>query len=304
MSLARRFWIYQRERFPLLTHGLLVAVIAASGIGYALAGRGATSFPWAAWLAAYLVGLGFFFQLRVADEYKDFADDAAYRPYRPVPRGVISLRELGTLAVGTGVVQVVLSLWLAPGLLAFLIATWGYIWLMRREFFVPEWLKARPLLYMLSHMVVLPLIFLYITACDWFVAGAGAPPGLGWFLATGYCNGMVFEIGRKVRAPEQEETGVETYSVVWGPTGAIAAWLGVTFLAGGCAVLAAWAIGWLWPMALIAAVMFVSAALVAMRYVQRTEAGRAKWVERMSGLWLLVIYAGVGILPAVVALLG
>jgi 4-hydroxybenzoate polyprenyltransferase len=304
MSLPQRFWIYQRERFPLLTQGILVAVIAAAGVGYSLAARGATAFSLSAWLVAYIVALGFFFQLRVADEYKDYADDVAYRPYRPVPRGLIRLRELAYLALATGVVQALLSLWLAPGMLVFLVVTWVYIWLMRCEFFVPQWLKAHPLLYMLSHMVVLPLIFLYITACDWYIAGAGAPAGLAWFLATGYGNGMVFEIGRKVRAPDQEEVGVETYSVLWGPTGAVAAWLAVMFLAGLCAVLAAWAIGWFWLLALIAAVMFVVAAPVAWRYVQRTEASRARWVERMSALWLLAIYSGVGILPAAASLVG
>jgi 4-hydroxybenzoate polyprenyltransferase len=35
------------------------------------------------------------------------------------------------------------------------------------------------------------------------------PAGLFWFLAASFCNGVVIEIGRKIRAPAQEEEGVD-----------------------------------------------------------------------------------------------
>ena len=49
---------------------------------------------------------------------------------------------------------------------------------MSAEFFAPERLRTRPLLYLVSHMAIVPLIDLYATACDWMVAGAHRrPPG-------------------------------------------------------------------------------------------------------------------------------
>jgi hypothetical protein len=42
---------------------------------------------------------------------------------------------------------------------------------MTKEFFVPEWLKKRPIVYMVSHMAIMPLIDLYATACDWLAGG-------------------------------------------------------------------------------------------------------------------------------------
>ena len=39
-----------------------------------------------------------------------------------------------------------------------------------------------------------------------------APPALGWFLAVTFLNGLVVEVGRKMRAPSDEEPGVETYT--------------------------------------------------------------------------------------------
>ena len=97
---------------------------------------------------------------------------------------------------------------------------------MTREFFAPRWLKRHPVVYMTSHMVILPLVDLYATACDWWVAGRHRPPrGLYWFLIVSYLNGLVIEIGRKTRVPADEEPGVETYSALWGTGGAVRAWL-------------------------------------------------------------------------------
>ena len=58
----------------------------------------------------------FFLQLRIADEFKDFEDDARYRPYRPVPRGLVTLRELAWVGVGAAAIQLALALWLEPSL--------------------------------------------------------------------------------------------------------------------------------------------------------------------------------------------
>ena len=52
----------------------------------------------------------FFLQLRIADEFKDYEDDARYRPYRPVPRGLVSLRELAWVGVGAAAIQLALAI--------------------------------------------------------------------------------------------------------------------------------------------------------------------------------------------------
>src|SRR5262249_27120361 len=81
---------------------------------------------------------------------------------------------------------------------------------------VAEWLKKRHILYMVSHMAIMPLVDFYATACDWWPTGEGAPRGLIWFVVVSYFNGMVIEIGRKIRGPQDEEVGVNTYSALWG----------------------------------------------------------------------------------------
>ena len=50
-------------------------------------------------------------------------------------------------------------------------------------------------------MLIMPLIDFYATACDWLTAGVLCRTGSSGVLAS-YFNGIVIEIGRKIRAPE------------------------------------------------------------------------------------------------------
>ena len=213
-----RWWIYQRERFPLSAHAPLVAAFTFSAVAFSGFLRGEFVLPsLTSFAAAFVISLLFFLELRIADEFKDFDDDSEFRPYRPVPRGLVKLSELGWVGMGAALVQMAIAVALSPRLLVLLIVTWAYLGLMTKEFFVSRWLKAHPISYLLSHMVIMPLINLCATACDWLPATGVVPAGIGWFLVMSYFNGIVVEVGRKLRAPEDEETGVETYTSLYGP---------------------------------------------------------------------------------------
>jgi 4-hydroxybenzoate polyprenyltransferase len=302
-ALARRLWTYASERFPLETHLPLIAVFSASTVCYSMLARGQVAAPDPrALLVAFVTAFVFFLQLRIADEFKDADEDARYRAYRPVPRGLVTLHELAHVALFGALVQAALALWLAPALLPFLLLTWAYLGLMSKEFFARRWLRAHPIAYLLSHMLILPLIDLYGTACDWRVAGVAAPAGLLWLLAASFCNGIVLEIGRKIRAPEDEEPGVETYSVLWGRWRAIAAWLGVLAVTALCALLAATRIGFALPAAPAMGLLLVVAALMGRRFLLRPGGGRAHAIELTSGVWTLLMYLFLGPLPLLVRL--
>jgi 4-hydroxybenzoate polyprenyltransferase len=299
----RRLWTYARERFPLETHVPLIAVFSASTVCYSMLARGHVALPDPrALLVAFVTAFVFFLQLRVADEFKDAEEDARYRPYRPVPRGLVTLHELAHVALFGALVQAALALWLAPGLLPFLLVTWLYLGLMSKEFFVRHWLRAHPVLYLLSHMLILPLIDLYGTACDWRVAGVAAPSGLLWLLAASFCNGIVLELGRKIRAPQDEEPGVETYSVLWGRQRAVAVWFGVLGVTAASALLAASRIGFTLPSAAAMGLFLVVAVVMGTRFLRQPGTGRAHAIELTSGVWTLLMYLFLGPLPLLVRL--
>ena len=310
--LLQRFWIYQRERFPLVSQGLLIGVISLCSVMFSMLLRDAATsaslgssllLPHFALALLVAIGsaLGFFFQMRVADEFKDYDTDLQYRPYRPVQRGLITLRELAWLAGGMMVVQLGLSLWLDVRMVLPLLLVWGYMGLMRQEFFVRDWLRHHAVAYMLSQLVIAPLIVFYITACDWLVAGATPMLGLFWFLAAAFFNGIFYEIGRKIRAPQNEETGVETYSQLWGRPTAIAVWWLMLALAGVCAAVAARTIHFFMPVIVLVSVLLLITGWLGVRFLQQPRPAAGETIQTFSGLAMMALYLSLGVLPFVVS---
>jgi 4-hydroxybenzoate polyprenyltransferase len=297
--MANRWWIYQRERFPVFAHGLLIAAFSLSAVSYSTLVRGATRPPhWQSCLAAFLSAFLFFLQLRIADEFKDFEEDSTYRPYRPVPRGLVTLRQLGRMWIGCIAIQFAIALWLSPRLIVLLVATWIYLGLMSKEFLARRWLKARPITYMVSHMAIMPLVDLYTTACDWVPAGFYRPPrGMLFFLLVSFFNGMVIEIGRKIRSPQDEETGVETYSFLWGRGKAVAVWLLMLLATGEYAYLAARGISFARPVVILLTTAFIGAVSVCMWFLRNSLPNCGKYIEAMSGVWSLTLYLSLGLIP-------
>jgi UbiA prenyltransferase family len=295
-----RWWIYQHERFPIFLHGALIAAFSFCMVSYSSLVRGYVRVPDSeSLIVAFVTAFIFFLQMRIADEFKDFQDDLRYRPYRPVPRGLISLRELGVVGIAGGVAQLVLALWLSPALLPFLVGVWLYLGLMTREFFASGWLRAHPIVYMWTHMLIIPLIDLYGTACNWRVAGAAAPGALLILLCVSFFNGFGLEIGRKIRSPHDEEAGVETYSFLWGRKRAVVAWYGALLATAIGACLAASQVGFALPEAVLFASLLVAAAALATSFLRHPIMGRGKWIELFAGAWTLLVYLSLGVLPLI-----
>ena len=299
--LAARLWIYQRERFPVAQYLPMVAAFAFSASSYS---RACGARPGIVAIPALLVGMAtsfcLFLLLRLFDEFKDREDDARYRPYRPVPRGLVSLAEIRGCIFASFATMAALNALCDVRLLAPLALASGYILLMWREFFVPKWLRRHPVVYMLSHMLVMPVIDFYATGLDWVHGSAPMPRGLFLFLATTFLNGCVIEIGRKIRSPEDEEHGVETYSYLWGPRRAASIWLAVlaaTFaLALACCAHVGCGLHALPALATIAALCAIPALL----FLRGRRCGPK--IELASGVWTLAMYLIVGGLPVLLHL--
>ena len=288
----RRLMAYASERFPLAAYLPMILLAAAAAIGYSRVARDAPGFaPPGVFLVASFTLLAAFFALRVADEHKDADVDRVSRPELPVPRGLVTLRELRTAASVLGVVALAVNTVLAPALLLPLAGIALWLTLMTREFFAREWLRGQPAVYLASHMVIMPLLLLYATATDWMTAGAGPPRSLWLFLAASYATGLVLEIGRKIRAPGEERPGVETYTGSWGTTRAVAAWLASVTASAALIASTAMAVRATWtPIA--AALLAVAVAMTALRFVRADPAVRkGKQIELASAVWTLGAYA-------------
>ena len=245
---------------------------------------------------AFVTVFLFFLQLRIADEFKDFEDDRRYRPYRPVPRGLITLGELAWLGILSLGLQLGFALWLYPPLVSLLLLVWLYLGLMSQEFFVGTWLKQHPIVYMLSHMVIMPLINLYATACDWLVQSSPLP-GIGWYLVASFLNGMVIEVGRKIRAPQDEELGVGTYSALWGIDRALLVWWSMIGSAGMVSIIAATSEAMKLVMTALVLVFGLGTGLLGVAFSRQPTTQRSRSIEALSGLWVLLLYFALGLAP-------
>lgn len=299
-GLISRLDQYQRERFPLAAMLPMSLSFSFSAVAYSRLASGRRGFiPLGRYAVGAYTALAILFLLRVLDEHKDRDTDARFRSELPVPRGLVSLAELRAVGGGAALLAIVLNALFLPCLLPELALVAAYAALMTWEFFVPEWLRARPLAYLLSHMAILPLVDVYTSGLDWAPDGNRPAPALAVFLCVTFMNGVVVELGRKLRAPSAEREGVDTYSKAWGLDRATAAWMGCLVLTACLAVAAGGATGLGWGRIAFLA-LFVAGCLAAgVRLLRRRDAAAAKAVESVSGIWTLVLYLWLGMGPYV-----
>ena len=292
-AFVRRWAVYCSERFPPLQHGVVIAAFAFATLAVASAGRNGVAPLGAGPLAiGFAIAFLAFLELRILDEFKDADDDARYRPYRPVPRGLVTLRELRAAGAAAVAVQLALAALAGPAALAALFVAFVWMALMGREFFASAWLRARPLVYVALHTIIVPLLALVVAACS------GRAPdlfALAPFLALTYASSVVFEFGRKIRAPADERVGVETYSALWGPRSAAIAWWMALAISALLAVATAAMVGDPLPIAALAAVATAVAAMLAARFVSAPSARTSGRIRACSGLWLVAAYVAIGV---------
>jgi 4-hydroxybenzoate polyprenyltransferase len=305
-----RWWIYQKERFPLLAYVPVIAAFSFAAVAYSESSRDTNGLPEIRPIfTAFVASLLFFLQLRLADDLKDAEDDSHYRPYRPLPRGLVTVRELVVAWLGCLLLQTVLALWLSWRLLPLLAITSAYMLVMSnkhvlRVLGLENWVERHPALYRATGPVIVPLIFIYAGACDWFAAGYIAPSSFASIVAANYLTAMVIEIGRKVRAPEDEELGVETYSAVFGRRKAVVIWLATMLAAAACACIAAREGPYTRFVAILLGLMLLVSVAAGVIFLRHTKPGRGSWIEATSRSWALTMYLSLGALPALLRVCG
>jgi 4-hydroxybenzoate polyprenyltransferase len=201
-------WItFIRERFPLIPQ--LSFIVGMTLIAY----RSESVFS-LAWV--FLGLLLFFFLLRSMDEFKDFEKDCVAHPERPLPRGLISKNEMEkliqSLMFGMGVYSIFVG-WminLAAGF-AYLIITL-YLWAMYHEFNLKSYLATRPLIYALSHQLIIVPITAFLVAAG----GKNALFSVHTLLSAGalFSGFFAYEISRKLNPAAHPI--LKTYPQIYG----------------------------------------------------------------------------------------
>jgi 4-hydroxybenzoate polyprenyltransferase len=229
----RNLGAYLQERFAPVNMGLFVVLFCTVRGVAAVAGGAPPAGGRALVVLGALATVSFFFRLRVFDEEKDFALDAVNHPQRVLQTGRVTLPQLRTLAWVGAVLEAAWSAMQGLDTFVLWVIALGYSLLMRTEFGVGRWLRARLVLYAVSHMLIMPLVI-------WWIFSAythGMPLDtrylpLLWLLSL--LGGFSFELARKLHAPAAERAGVDSYSQALGYGLALALTVAV-LLAGGAA---------------------------------------------------------------------
>ncbi|TDE16330.1 UbiA family prenyltransferase [Dyadobacter psychrotolerans] len=290
-----RLYTYQKERFPVLGHGLLVAAFSFSAVSYSRICRGVAGFvDGKTFATGIFTTVTLFFLVRIFDEFKDAEDDAKYRKKLAVPRGLISFRELAAMGILVAVLQILLNLYFFPRMLLIYVVIIGYLLLMGKEFFISEWLKKHQFWYITSHMFIIPLIDIYASGLDWLLAGVKAPTGLFFFFAVSYMNGIVLEIGRKIRTPERESEGVLTYTSMLGINKAIWLWVFMLIITLFLSIAASFFAGYGKTAFIILGIIFGLCIIPAFLFMKKRTEKLSKLIEYASAFWTIAMYLTLG----------
>lgn len=302
-SLFKRFLTYQKERYPFIGYFFLIGAFSFSAIAYSRLSRGLSEFvSLDKFLVCIFNTVTLFFLLRVLDEFKDRDDDLKYRKYLPVPRGLISLKELQYIGIVTLLLQLTVTLVFFPSMLLLLVMVYGYLFLMSKEFFVRKWLKLNQFWYVTSHMLIIPLVDVFASGFDWFLADVAAPAGLIFFFAVSFMNGIVLEIGRKIKIPEQEEEGVLSYTFQLGTKKAVLLWSLCLTLTLVLASAAAYYAGHPLSSYIALTVCFALCLAPAILFLNGPSLRYSKLIEYSSSLWTFAMYLILGGVPMLLSL--
>lgn len=221
-SLIVRLRAYLRERFPLLANALLIVSFYSSNqfLAHALSRPGQPMRYDLSSLLGCATVLCFFLHMRIFDDHKDFTNDCRYFPDRVLQQGVVSLRELKGLAAVAIVAEFGMAAVCGPAALMAVLLAFTFSVLMLKEFFIGTWLRQRFLLYASSHMLIMPLLAMTV----WSFATkqyVWQIPGWYWLYSlVSYCLAFNWEVSRKIRAPQDEIEGVDSYTRQFGTYGA------------------------------------------------------------------------------------
>ena len=321
----KNFKIYLNERFPLRKNSIFVLIFTLSGYIYTgllynskiinqiFSKEIKVPMPWHKIVALFIIIFMFFLQLRITDEFKDYEEDLKYRAYRPVQRGVITLKALGKIGIATVIIQIILAYVIDFKIIYFMIIVWFYMFLMTKEFFIKEWLTKRILIYALSHVVIMIFITLVIVnATQYIILGEAENifkfGALQWYrhnidialiplFTLNYLNGIVLEIGRKTRRADEEEHGVQTYSKLWGKKKA-AVILSLLFAVEYFLVILGLSYTYekyFLFSGLVLLIILIISIYFMIKFLKKDLSG--KIVESVSGLWIVFSSMGLGLLP-------
>lgn len=281
---------YFKERFPPVNM-MLFAILFFTVYSVARSFNAVDDIPLYNIALGVIAVISFFYRLRVFDEVKDYETDSINHPERVLQSGRVSIRQLAAIAVPLFLAEVLWSL--VCGWQTFLCwsAAVAYSLLMRYEFFASRFLKKYLLLYSFSHLLIMPLIIIWIWSA--YVRPVGYSVPLAMLCLLSIAGGYSFELARKIHAPAAERGSVDSYSKSIGFIGSIlCVWM--CLLAG--IITQAYLLGLLhtrrWPVYLLG-LLFAGTLFLYILAIRQRQEKQLRMAEKFVSFFMLISYVSI-----------
>ena len=246
-----------------------------------------------------------FLMVRIVDEFKDYEEDCKYRPYRPVPRGLIKLKELKILFVICIILQLILTITCSQNGISYLIILWVFFALMSKGFFIKKILDKHLLLEVTLDELILPIMVLYLanfipqiylnynSSADFTITNSiiFVDSNVWKILVMAYIISWIVEVARKIRCKEDEEEGVKTYTAILG----IGKAMGLIFVLETLLMVVQGAIlgqkNYIWILAL-----YILANIPNILFAKKKTKKMAKLAELSANIYIVIVYCSLVIL--------
>ena len=217
VKFIKRWWIFSKERFPLLRHILLIIFYVSANALIAFNSSSLNAVITYKGVMCAIAVLFIFFHLRIFDEIKDYKNDLVVHKDRPLARGLITVREAKQVAACLIVLELCLAILINRAAFIAAMCTVLYSLIMYKEFFIGKWLRPRMATYALTHTLVSCWMSLFVYSA---VTGLGfwtITKWYGMFVLVNWMIFNIFEFGRKTFGKDEEKDLVESYSKRLGP---------------------------------------------------------------------------------------
>ena len=301
MNFIKKWYTYQKERFPILMYGVYIFAIVFSTYSFvnwlslynnSLSNSFGTinsfEFKWNVVGIMFIVAFLQFLMVRIIDEFKDYEEDCKYRPYRPVPRGLISLKELRVLFIICVIIQFAITTIFCTNAIPFLIAVWIFFAIMSKSFFIKKIVEKHILIEVALDEILMPVLVLYLSIFP--LKHIIVDKYFYLFLFMTYVISWIVEIARKVRCKEDEEKGVKTYTAVFGIKKA-------TLLLSALEIILACIQGIILKKYTISVVCLILAViLINIGFIAKQNKKFAKLAELSANIYIFLVYFSMGLL--------
>lgn len=285
----KHLYAYSKERFPAVNMALFAILFTTVMCIASYTMDKAVQFGVNEILGCLAV-ISFFFRLRVFDEIKDYDIDMINHPNRVLQTGRITIKDLWTVSIALGVIEIGWSLLNGVETLVAWTGVLAFAVLMRYEFFVGKFLKKYLFIYAVSHMMIMPLVICWVWSA---YTDVSFNYNLLLLSSLSVISGFAFEIARKIKLKGDERNSVDSYSKIVGYTNAIFLVLFILLIG----VLDQFALlrslnARLWPFLLIGA-LYIVIALLYMWAIIQPRREKLKFSELMVSLFMLFSYVSI-----------